>query len=156
MIKVMFLFFLKIVLAFAQQCLPNFPNFNDGISALSDDIHRQLIIPQYSFPCDGIITRWEAHITGLIENLISLQFQVWRFDAFRQKYFLISISALNSGDDLTVLDRNGTVVMKLDSLKSRLHVEPGDVPGVFIRGSGVRIKFFNHLNIATYHRHHRR
>ena len=51
--------------------------------------------------------------------------------------YLMAISPVNSGDDITVLNRNGTVVMKLDSLKSTVPVEPGDVPG--------RIK-----NIVTY------
>ena len=138
------------MLASAQQCLQNFPNFNDGISTFSDDIHRQLIIPQYSFPCNAVITRWEAHISGSVENLDNLEFQVWRFDDYGQKYHIMATSSLTSGDDITVLNRNGTVVVKLDSFKSRVPVEPGDVPGVFIRGSGVRITFFNHLNIATY------
>ena len=49
---------------------------------------------------------------------------------------------MNPGDDITVLNYCG------NETKSRVPVEPGDVPGVFIRGSGVRIKFFNHLNIV--------
>lgn len=42
------------------------------------------------------------------------------------------------------------VVMKLDSLKSRIDVESGDLPGIFIKGKNVTIKFLTNLNIATY------
>ena len=92
-------------------------------------------------------------MTGSVDNITELVFQVWRFDSRRQTYFHMHphmLPPFNWRDGVTLVQENSEVVVKLNSLESRANVEPGDVVGVIIRGENVRIQFLNNLNIVTY------
>ena len=92
-------------------------------------------------------------MTGSVDNITELVFQVWRYEPQRQKYFLMHPHmwpSTNWREGVTLVQRSSEVMVKLDSLQSRANVEPGDVVGVIIRGDNVRMQFLNNLNIVTY------
>jgi len=145
------LLYLHLLPGLAQDCLPNFPNVNGNRSAaaFNNGIHGQLITPQYSFPCDAVITRWEARIIGALDNITKLYFQVWEFDDHRNIFRLLREKSIHE-EGITVSQREDKVVMSLDSPSTKIPVQSGNIPGIYIKGNNVRMKFLTNLNIETY------
>ena len=69
----------------------------------------------------------------------------------QQKYFIVGSTTYSLTDTSQLIhEENGKVLINLVSPKSQIAVNSGDIVGLFIRGSGVRIKYLTNLNIHTY------
>lgn len=116
-------------------------------------LQSQLIIPGYSFPCNGsVVTQWEVelHQRGRHHSLERIDFQVWRM--LDQGFQLVGSNSYNadaSTQDQGVLFQGDRLVMDIET-PDLISVSAGDVVGVYVEGEGIELRYKASKGIRAY------
>ena len=115
-----------------ESCLQNIPDFKD----YSDGTHllarTEAIVPAYTFNCSGVLTEWGAYVKpGDPVQTYYIQFQVWRPSLANGCYVSVGHNLLSEGRP----DINGQIVLLVQD-ENQFTVQPGDVVGLHVGGSG--------------------
>ena len=119
-------------------------------------LQRQLILPDYFFPCNTTVTQWEAqlHWHGRQQQLRELHFQVWRLDREQWEYRLAgsnSYSATGSDHHGQGVSFEGDrVVMNIENPEHVLSPMVGDIVGVYLEGEGVELQYKASKSVHMY------
>ena len=111
-----------------------------GLKTLTDDrvpphdrslLTGQIVIPAYTFTCSGVVTGWEAVVTG--GTLSSVHFQVWQWVSAFNMHRLVGENVIPSSGSTDGLRKIGKrLQLSVTSPREQIHVSPGDFIGIFI------------------------
>ena len=131
----MFVFFLSVPLgAVGNVCSRSLPSYNaDSFNGGSFTGGVQLLIPSWTFNCDGVINNWFAHVNGnttIVDEDSGIEFQVLKPDPVKSNVYSLTYHNLygNPGSSY-----NGSKIeIQVDSFQRSLPVRAGYIVGVYI------------------------
>ena len=115
----------------ASSCSRSLPSYNE--TTFTGDTFTggiQLLIPSWTFSCNGTIDQWYAHVTGntTIDN--SIEFQVFKPDSIKDNVYHVVYGNSYKGDNS---DHNRINVTTDNVVNVFLPIRAGYIVGVYIR-----------------------
>ena len=131
----LFLLLLCSTITLANDCSLSLPSPNNSGGVFTDGV--QLLIPSWTFSCQGIIDDWFAHVTGNPSVGSGIEFQVLKPDPVKSNVYNL-IYGNTYGDDVAgALSADGSRIRLDVNIGYNLPVRPGYIVGVYIDSNAV-------------------
>ncbi len=108
----------------------------------AQNLNGHIIVPFYNFTCYGVITSWEARITGRMSDI---RFQVWKLVTGRT-YSLVGENYIRVRPTRFPIDK----LLYEVNTSLQIQVSPGDFIGIFIGGGDVKIRSEASQDVHTF------
>lgn len=129
-----------------DDCTPDFPDL-DSASQSSASLTEQFVVPHYMFMCSTVITSWEAIINTEKQSSL-IQFQAWRWNLNVSGYQIVGSNTFSRKYMDGVRQKAKRFVYTVQEPQQQIHVEPGDIVGVFAKD--VKISYKSSDNVEVY------